>query len=65
MITKTKQNWSVGQTVNVGFLKLIVESIELTPFDYKPDAYILRNTDNSKRYRFVPHNGLERIDNNP
>ena len=61
MINKSKQDWSTGATVKVGFLTLIVKQIELTPGDYKPDAYILTNTAGDKTYRFVPHNGLERI----
>jgi hypothetical protein len=60
MITKTKQNWSVGATVKVGFLSLRVTSIELTPGDYMPDAYHLESLDGNKTYRFVPHNGIER-----
>ena len=63
MITRTKQNWSVGEIVKVGFMKLCVTAIELTPGDYKPDAYILCGLGDkaSKQYRFVPHYGLEAI----
>lgn len=63
MITKSKQNWSVGSTVKVGFLMLIVTAVEFTPGDYKPDAYILKGTGNNSHaeYRFVPHYGLERL----
>lgn len=60
MITISKQKWEVGQTVKVGFMTLRIDRIELTPGDYKPDAYIL--TGKNKQYRFVPHYGLERID---
>ena len=59
MITKSKQNWAVGEMVKVGFMTLRIVSIELTPGDFMPDAYILVNKDASKKYRFVPHNGIE------
>lgn len=58
MITKTKQNWEVGQTVKVGFMSLQVVAKVPTPGDWLPDAYAL--TSNGKFYRFVPHNGLAR-----
>lgn len=60
MISNTKQNWEAGQTVKVGFMSLKVLRAVPTPGDWKPDAYIL--TSNGKFYRFVPHNGLERIE---
>jgi hypothetical protein len=62
-IRNTKQSWQVGETVKVGFMTLRVVAIELTPGDYLPDAYILVGLGKSadKRYRFVPHNGLERL----
>lgn len=60
MIKNTKQNWSVGNVVKVGFLRLSVVAVILTPGDYKPDVYILTNQ--TQLYRFVPHNGLEKID---
>lgn len=63
MINTTSQNWQPGQTVKVGFLWLQVQSIEPTPGDGKPDAYILTNLPMlpERTYRFVPHHGLERI----
>jgi len=63
MITKSKQSWEVGETVKVGFLTLRIISKEPTPGDYMPDAYILCGLGNqsSRKYRFVPHNGLERL----
>lgn len=61
MIANSKQVWLPGFTVKVGFLSLVVVSREPTPGDYLPDAYILRNAAGDKTYRFVPHNGLERI----
>jgi len=59
-IKNSKQNWSVGQTVKVGFLSLLVVAIEPTPGDYLPDAYLLRSA-KGVAYRFVPHHGLEKI----
>ena len=59
MITKTAQNWTVGNTVKVGFLPLTVVAAVATPGDYLPDAYILASS--KAFYRFVPHNGLEKI----
>lgn len=61
MITKSKQDWSVGATVKVGFLTLIVKAAIATPGDYAPDAYILANAKGTQLYKFVPHNGLEKI----
>lgn len=61
MITNSKQAWEVGSVVRVGFLSnLTVKAKEPTPGDYMPDAYILE-AGNGRQYRFVPHNGLERI----
>ena len=62
MITKTKQNWTIGQIVKVVFLSLIVKSAVATPGDFLPDAYILMNQSGTQLYKFVPHNGLEKID---
>lgn len=60
MITKSKQAWEVGQIVKVGFVSgLIVIAKVITPGDYAPDAYILRR--NEQLYKFVPHNGLEKV----
>ena len=61
MITKTKQNWTVGSTVKVGFMSLTVKAAVVTPNDYLPDAYILTNAAGTQLYKFVPHNGLEKI----
>lgn len=61
MITRSKQVWAVGEWVKVGFLRLRITGIELTPGDYLPDAYLLTDATGTKSYRFVPHNGLERV----
>lgn len=59
-VQKSKQNWSVGSVVNVGFMKglkvLKVEAIK----DGLPDIYTLEK--NGVKYQFTPHNGLERVD---
>lgn len=62
MVKNSKQNWQVGVTVKVGFLSLVVKAAIATPGDYLPDAYILANQAGTQLYRFVPHNGLEKID---
>jgi hypothetical protein len=61
MITKSKQNWTTGQTVKVGFLSLMVVQCIPTPGDYAPDAYLLTNAASTQLYKFVPHNGVEKI----
>lgn len=61
MVRNSNQNWSNGSTVRVGFLTLVVICAVRTPGDYAPDAYLLRNRNGTKLYRFVPHNGLEAI----
>lgn len=61
MITKTKQNWTVGATVKVGFMTLRVMLMAPTPGDSAPDAYLLANMAGTQLYKFVPHNGLEKI----
>jgi hypothetical protein len=60
-ITHTKQDWSVGSTVKVGFLHLTVVEFVPTPGDGMPDAYRLQGS-KGRRYRFTPHYGLERED---
>ena len=61
MITKTRQDWTPGKTVKVGFLALVVKAAIATPGDFLPDAYILANQAGTQLYKFVPHNGLEKI----
>lgn len=61
MISKSKQNWTVGATVKVGFLSLVVRAAVATPGDFLPDAYILANSAGTQLYKFVPHNGLEKV----
>lgn len=60
MIRNTKQSWTPGATVKVGFLTLRVVSAR-AEHDYLPDIYTLESLDGAKRYEFIPHNGLNRI----
>ena len=60
MITNTQQDWSIGSTVKVGFMKLVVDSIEQTK-DGLPDIYKLSDPRNGRRYEFIPHVGLNRL----
>jgi len=61
VITKTKQNWTVGQTVKVGFMSLVVRAAIATPGDGLPDVYFLTNIAGTKLYEFVPHQGLQSV----
>jgi hypothetical protein len=61
MIRNSKQAWEVGETVKVGFMSLRVLAKVATPGNYLPDQYALTNADGTRFYRFVPHNGCERV----
>lgn len=58
MITRTKQDWTPGAVVKVGFLSLEVVGCVPTPGDYRPDDYRLWNPKTGAKYTFTPHNGL-------
>lgn len=60
MIKNSKQNWSIGQTVKVGFLSLRVLSVR-DEYDSLPDIYTLESLCGKRTYEFIPHNGLTRI----
>ena len=60
MITNTKQDWSTGSIVKVGFLKLRVVGVEAV-IDGMPDIYTLESLDGRKSYEFIPPHGLSRI----
>lgn len=62
MITRTRQNWTVGSTVRVGFLRLRVLASIATPGNYRPDEYALESLDGRAFYRFTPHHGIVRVD---
>lgn len=59
--TRSKQSWNIGDTVKVGFMRLKVVSVRAEK-DWKPDIYTLESLDGSKRYEFIPHYGLSRVD---
>jgi len=61
MIRNTKQNWTVGQTVKVGFMSLVVRGAITTPGDSLPDVYFLTNLAGTKCYEFTPHNGCRAV----
>lgn len=60
MISRSKQSWTVGAIVKVGFLSLRVLGCRAV-VDGMPDIYTLESLDGMKRYEFIPHNGLSRI----
>lgn len=57
---KSSQKWEVGNIVKVGFMTLRVLGARAEK-DYLPDIYTLESLDGTKRYEFIPHNGLTRI----
>lgn len=57
-----RQDWNVGEVVRVGFLRLRVLAKVATPGNFLPDQYALTSADGSRFYRFIPHNGLTRVD---
>ena len=61
MIKNSKQNWTTGSTVKVGFLTLIVKAAIATPGDHLPDVYFLSNVAGTKFYEFTPHVGLQSV----
>lgn len=60
MIRNTKQDWSIGAVVKVGFLRLRVISAHAVK-DGLPDIYTLTSLDGRVSYEFVPHSGLTRL----
>jgi hypothetical protein len=56
----SKQDWSIGKMVKVGFMALKVLGVKAVK-DGMPDIYILENPKNGKRYEFIPHYGLSAI----
>jgi hypothetical protein len=59
-MSKSKQDWTVGQTVRVGFLSLVVVAGLEATGDGNPGAYILTN--GTQLYSFTPYCGLAKID---
>lgn len=62
MITTSRQNWSLGSTVRVGFMRLRVIAVIPTPANHRPDEYALESLDGTRWYRFTPHHGINRVD---
>ena len=52
MIQNTKQDWSVGKIVKVGFLKLRVLGVEAAK-DGLPDIYQLESLDGKRKYEYL------------
>jgi hypothetical protein len=57
---RSKQDWSIGSVVKVGFMQLRVTGIRAVK-DFMPDIYDMESLDGAKRYEFIPHNGLTRV----
>jgi len=60
MINNSKQSWSIGSMVKVGFMTLKVLEVNAVK-DGLPDIYILENPKTGKKYEFIPHNGLSAL----
>jgi len=59
---RARQDWTIGSIVKVGFIDgLEVIGKVPTPGDYMPDFYVLFRASTKTIYRFVPHNGLTRV----
>ncbi len=66
MIKESTQSWKVGEEVKVGIfgtskvkpLRVVeVRSIK----DGLPDIYILENLEGTRKYEFIPYNGLRKL----
>lgn len=59
--TEAGNQWVAGQVVKVGFLSLrVVTAVAVK--DGLPDIYTLESLNGMRRYEFIPHNGLTRVD---
>ena len=58
MIKNSRQNWNIGEVVKIGFLSGKIIDI-LAIVDYLPDIYIIESP--KALYKFIPHNGIEKI----
>lgn len=61
---KSKQDWSVGSTVRVGFLTMLVKKIYPPGYVYPKTTYLLQSK-KGQYYYFEPHNGLTGPVENP
>lgn len=60
-MSRAKQSWAEGDTVNVGFVRgLRVVRKVATPGDHRPDLYALQQAATGRWYSFIPHHGLVR-----
>jgi hypothetical protein len=59
-VKNSTQNWSAGEIVKVGWLKLRILGMR-SVVDGLPDIYTLENLKGDKTYEFTPHHGLVRI----
>ena len=55
------KSWGIGDTVKVGFMNLRVLEIKAIK-DHLPDIYVLESLDGTKKYEFIPHRGLKKIE---
>ncbi len=60
MAINSKQDWSIGAIVKVGFCTLRVTGMR-SVVDGLPDIYSLESLKGDKQYEFIPHNGLVRL----
>ena len=60
-IKNSTQNWEIGATVKVGFAQYRVTGFR-SVVDGLPDIYTLENLRGDRKYEFIPHNGIVRID---
>jgi len=62
MSANKRQNWEVGNTVNVGFMQgLEVLEKVASPANWRPDGYVLLGSA-GQLYAFVPHaGGLKKV----
>ena len=61
VVKNSKQNWSIGSTVKIGFLELRIIGVK-SIVDGLPDIYELENLKGDKLYEFTPYNGLVKIE---
>ncbi len=58
---KAKQDWTIGNIVKVGFLNLKITGIGTETSQYGHTVYCLESLKGDKRYKFSPHEGLEKV----
>ncbi len=60
-IQRSKQTWTPGSQVKIGFLTLTVLDLIRTPGDHRPDIYLLADR-KGQQYKFTPHHGLKKLE---